>query len=254
MALFIDGTAATIEELCKYEGSILEVAHTEQIDLTEKLELARRELLNELRIFLGRETGGAAEAYIINGIEVSAVAVTPALLEWHAVRALHLAYADAVGQQSNSRHEGKKREYAVRDREAKERLQEIGVGVVRRPIPRAAAPYVSQVPGGGSAYDCLVSVAWVNWANEEGEPSAPVSWAVGQDRVLMVAVPHAPAEVRGWNVYIGRTYNDMSRQNLEPVDPSSVYYQTTSLSVGTACRSGQAADFYVPRSRMLRRG
>jgi hypothetical protein len=254
MALFIDGTAATIEELRKYESSILEVAHTEQIDLTEKLELARQELLNELRVFLARETGRAAEAYVTNGIEVSAVAVTRALLEWHAVRALHLAYADAVGQQSNSRHEGKRREYATRDKEAKERLQEIGVGVVRRPVPRAVAPYVSQVPGTGGAYDCLVSVAWVNRANEEGEPSAPVSRRVDPDRVLMVAVPHAPGEVLGWNVYIGRTYADMSRQNLDVLDLSSVYYQIAPLREGTGCRGGQAADYYVPRSRRVRRG
>src|SRR5689334_3245612 len=96
MALFIDGPISTIDDLTAQDTQLNDVASTEGIDATKKLELAQEELEIELTSLLG---------------DVSGVIVTPALRLWHTYRALTLVYSDAYYSQLNDRYKGKRDEY-----------------------------------------------------------------------------------------------------------------------------------------------
>ena len=54
MALFTDGLICDQEVLREYESSILEVARTEELELTPKLRVAQREIGFEIAAFLQR--------------------------------------------------------------------------------------------------------------------------------------------------------------------------------------------------------
>jgi hypothetical protein len=128
MALFVDGNITSLQDLAAQESSILDLAHSEGIDLGAKLELAQRELAIELDRFISRNAGGA------DGVSVENVVITQPLRRWHALRTLMLAYRDASNNQLNDRFRDKLATYAQVERGAAGQLFEAGVGVVWNPV------------------------------------------------------------------------------------------------------------------------
>src|SRR4030095_8759694 len=142
MALFTDGTISTTEDLRNYETSVLDVAHTEGIDLQAKLELAKREVRVELTSFLLNRSFALGPSR-----ELTNVIVTEPLVQWHSVHSLALTYRDAYNSQLNDRYRGKGKEYASASRRAMDLLFGVGVGISYDPAQKASAPECGVTPG-----------------------------------------------------------------------------------------------------------
>ena len=61
MALLVDGTLNTMESLKAQDSGVLEVSHSEGVDLTAKLEIARHEMEIEIDALLRRSGCGSLE-------------------------------------------------------------------------------------------------------------------------------------------------------------------------------------------------
>ena len=118
--LLTDGSPNTIDELRVYESAVAEVAHTEMIDLTVKLDLSTEEVAQDVLDFLLDRRGADPRAALRRGIGVSDVAVTRQLKRWHAVHALEIFYRDAFNNQLNDRYQEKFREYHRLSKNARE--------------------------------------------------------------------------------------------------------------------------------------
>src|SRR5689334_6901778 len=136
MALFMDGTPSSIDELTAHDSQLLTVASVEGIDVTQKLTLAWDELAMELDAMLN-SSGRAERAVWKPAAGLSSVVVTPPLKLWHTYRALQLVYEDAYNSQLNDRYAGKRDRYGERAMWARERLREIGIGFAALPVRRA---------------------------------------------------------------------------------------------------------------------
>src|SRR5580692_4230156 len=172
MALFSDGPISDTADLQRYENAILNVATQESIDLGAKLMLAQQDLANELLLFLLRRS--TLREYSLNFRRtqgVKDVVVTDPMRQWHVHRTLSLVYRDAYNNQLNDRYKAKWEEYEVLAKASEQTCFQIGVGLVVDPVPQAAAPTLSSVPGSGVGGTYYVAVTWVNGSKQEGAPS-----------------------------------------------------------------------------------
>src|SRR5690348_3793619 len=168
MALFTDGPVSSIEDLAAQDSQLLDVASTEGIDVARKLELAQDDIGVELTVLLSKLSFVDQPFWLAPKPNLGAVVVTPALKRWHTYAALELVYRDAYNSQLNDRYAGKRDQFHQMAQWACEKLVQIGVGLVLRPIPRAVTPLVTPVPGTLADGTYYVSMAWVNRSGEEG--------------------------------------------------------------------------------------
>src|SRR5581483_10270804 len=140
MALFIDGMLNSLLELQSYENRILDVASTENIDVTGKARIAKERLASELRLFLRRNSPSDSFWALTARVNVDDVVVSDPMKRWHAYETLSLIYQDAYNNQLNDRYLGKWKEYAQFAKGALLTLFEVGVGIVRNPAPKASGP------------------------------------------------------------------------------------------------------------------
>ena len=251
MALFTDCTISSIEELRRYETSILDVAHTEGIDLETKLELAHREIGVELTSFLlGRGFGFGA------GRELTSVLVTEPLLQWHSIHTLAITYRDAYHSQMNDRYLGKWNEYARAADRAKGLVFDVGVGVAHNPVPRPVTPNCDMIGGGALAGETYYArIAFENRLGQVGALSQPTVLETEPGTLLTVHAPELPANVRGWFVFLGLSDSDTRRQNETPLGPDSQWILPESGLRSDLPQLGhQHPDYYVSRRRDLLRG
>ena len=96
MTLFTDGPIGGLQELQRYENSILNVASTESIDLSAKLELAQAELGNQVLLFILRHAVRDTKAAVRMSVGLGDVVVTNPLKQWHALATLSMVYRDAI--------------------------------------------------------------------------------------------------------------------------------------------------------------
>ena len=219
MALLIDGEINRIDDLKKYDSSVLEVAAVEGIDLTAKLELAREALLSDVRT------------------------------------ALELVYRDAYFSQLNDRYGSRWREYQREARSAWEKVRANGIGVVANPLARALPPAVNITEGSLDAATYYVMTSWVRADGDEGEPSEAVTASGPIGHGVQAAPAAAPAGATGWNVYAGYTPAAMQKQNQSPLEAGAVWTLTAgTLAAGAAPGRGQAPDLYYKPERGLCRG
>ncbi len=126
-------SSATRKSLREYESSILDVARTEELELTPKLQVAQREI--------GFEHRGLPAAKRIavsgSGSELTNMAVTETLRHWHAVHSLAVIYRDAYFRHLNDRFREKWAQYSLLAKEAKHRCLTAGVGIVAAPLGAA---------------------------------------------------------------------------------------------------------------------
>src|SRR5205807_1086340 len=116
-----------------YESSILDVAHTESIDLDAKLSLAAGEAGDKILRFLLQYVRREDEIPR-RMLGVSDVVVTTPLRRWHAFQTLQNVYRDAYGSQENARYLEKMRAYGQAALTAADEYFETGVGLVYRPV------------------------------------------------------------------------------------------------------------------------
>jgi len=255
MALFTDGELNTLQDLTRYESSLLNVASVEQIDLNE----IGAELLSYLLKQTPRDLSNLA--YIFQTVSarrvlgVSDVVVTDPIQRWHALKSIELTYEDAYNNQLNDRYKGKWLQYQVRADAAAELAYEIGIGLMFDPIPQATAPLLLASEGTQLGNTFYVCVTWLNLAGQEGAPSDVTALTTVDGTQLVVTPANQPTNATGWNVYVGLTPDDPTLQNGAPNALQTQWLLPFSgVFVGVALPTGQTPDWYVVEDRVLQRG
>lgn len=255
MALFTDGAISTAWDLQEYDASVLSVASTEGIDVTGKVNLAQKDLANELILFLlRRATFRDYPPNIRRSRGLADVVVTDALRQWHIYKTLAMVYRDAYNNQLNDRYQGKWNEYEQLSKESSRTYFRLGVGVVADPIPRASVPTLETGAGGGAGGSYYAAASWVNSAGEEGSPSnyAEVSTSAGQS--LTVTLSGCPPNVTGWNVYVGTSPSTVTRQNSSPLSTGGSWTVTGVISTGAPLPAGQKPSWFIVDHSTIERG
>lgn len=257
MALFTDGPINGMVELQNYENAILDVAAAERIDLAGKSTLAQKEIATELTLFLMRrfplpEYPLATPMRQRTG--VSDVVVTEPLRQWHAHKTLAMVYRDAYNNQLNDRYQGKWNEYEQLAKVSSRNYFQIGVGLVAGPIPKAAVPTLTTVPGAGAAATYYVAATWKNQAGQEGGLSDLTQIATNVGQQLVVDAGSAPAGVSGWNAYIGKAPATISLQNSSAIAIGSTWTMTAGLVQGVGPGQGQQPTWFLVDQRVIERG
>jgi hypothetical protein len=246
MPLFTDGPASTIEDLAAQDSQVLDVASVEGIDLTRKLALAQEAVAIDLEAVL-RRSGR-------HSVHLDGVVVTPALRLWHTYRALELVYGDAYYNQLNDRYSAKRDRFADLGKWAHERLILTGIGVAPRPVPRAATPDVTVVPGAVADGTYYITMAWTNSTGEEGAAAIPAVITTSGSNFIVMPKP-APAAAASWNVYAGPGPDAMVRQNDQSIAPGAAWTQPTMVRAsGSGPGCGQPPSYFHALPRIIQRG
>lgn len=254
MALLTDGPVAEIADLQAYDSSILDTARNEGIGLDKKIEVAQRKLELELSVFLPRMGGEGLIAP--NGqVELRKVVVTAGLERWHVLETLAAVYCDAYNSQLNDRYLGRWKEYARLAEQTAELVREVGVGIVRDPLPRPAAPEVAAAGAAGADVTYAIQVAWRS-ASGGSSAASPVTYYSAADGAQpAVSAPGAPENAAGWDVYVSIAGSVPLKQNIGAIPAGTSWtLPGTGLVPGLPASSGQTPDYYVRRSRVLPRG
>lgn len=258
MGLLTDGQANSTQDLRNYENSILDLASSENINLTGKLDLAQDEITTNILLFLLKhETQG----YVPLGDHhrrqrgVSDVVVTAELKRWLALTTLELAYADAYSNQLNDRFARKVEQYQKLAKDAARSYFERGVGIATDPIARAIKPNLDFVAGVGPATTFYVRTAWTNQAGQEGVASELTSFSTTNGTQLSVTVAGVARNVSGWNIYAGYTPDQPTLQNDVPIRVGTAWISPPAgLRTGRKPGEGQSADRYIVNDQVLLRG
>ena len=255
MALFTDGPINTIADLQNYENGILSVANTEGLDLTGKIALAQKAIATELVLFVLRRLPPWNEHVVTQrAIGVNDVVVTEPLRQWHAHQSLALIYRDAYNNQLNGRYQGKWNEYEALAKRSSRTYFQAGVGLVTSPIAKASIPTLTAVAGAGAAGTYYVVVTWANQAGQQGTPSDVAEFTTADGQQLVVTHASAPANVQGWNAYVGTTPSTMSLQNTAPLAIGSSWSMTSALRDGVRPSAGQEPEWFLVDQRLIERG
>jgi hypothetical protein len=267
--LLTDASPNTTEDLRVYESAILEVAHTEMIDLDVKLDLATEEIAEDVLDFLLDHTGADPQMFsrFLLGTPsawrrrrgVADVVVTRQMKRWHAAHTLVIVYRDAFNNQLNDRYQPKFLEYRELARNARERTFHFGVGLALTPIPQAQPPVFSAVSGLIPQTTYYARASWVSASGQEGAPSVITTYDAPAGSLPVVQMTNPPAAATGFNVYMGLTPDTLALQNTSlnsapiPVGQSFTL-ATTGLVAGQAPSDGQVPDVYIDGGWVLRRG
>jgi hypothetical protein len=254
MALFTDGIS-TIQDLMGQDSSVLATAQTENIDLSLKLTLAQQGLGIEITTLLQRSSTCDWQFWLPPCPQLNNIVVTPPLQLWHVFQTLTLVYQDAYFNQLNDRYGGKRVQFQQLAKWAMDKLIQTGIGIATDPIPQAAPPQLTSVPGGGPAATYCASVSWLNAESQEGQPSNPSTLSVEAGYALAVQPVTQPANATGWNAYVGLSPTTMTLQNTSPLPLDQVWVQPSPVSTsGQAQGSGQAPDYFRALPRLIQRG
>ena len=249
MALLTDGPPASLELLQAYESSILDVAHTEGINLETKLNLACAEASDRVLTFL-LEQSSATDADARRAAGVTGVVITPPLRRWHAQLTLLMVFEDAYGGQRNERYQEKVQQYTAAADAAQTEYLRLGVGMVRNPVPVAGQPVINA--SGIDGITCFVAITRVNAAGAEGQPGEIIP-AILNPGAEVSSPEWSNAAYPYWNVYVGLDRRSLTLQNASPL-PLSNPWTYMGLQSGPAMTSGQAPDYYVVFQQNLSRG
>jgi len=254
MALFTDGPPSSIDELAALDSQLLNVASTEGIDVTSKLELAHEEAGLDLYALLKRTSPADRLLWAVVKPNLENVAVTRGLKLWHAYRTLELVYSDAYYSQLNDRYMAKCNRFQELAILHRERLIEAGLGMVSVPVPRAAAPSLTAALGSLPDNTYYLTATWVNRLSEEGASAIPVTITTTASS-FSAQMGAAPANASGWNVYVGTDPDGMALQNGVPLGVGAAWVQPVWISTaGRKPGHGQAPDYVEALPRILQRG
>jgi hypothetical protein len=249
MALFVDGNPSQIFDLANYESAIVEVAATEGLDLSAKMNVAATEVGLELRRFLVQSQGDQQ-------FTLGHVALTDGLMQWHTLLALTAAYRDAHFQQLNDRYKPKWKEYERLAQVSRQLLMETGVGLVFNPLPKPVQPLLGQLAATQPAGTYFVRVEWIDAQGAASSPSDTAGIITQEGSALTVRAIGAPPTATGWHVYAGRLLDDQpQRQNNAPLALGATWtLPSTGLVEGSIPGTGQTAEYYLRHINVLHRG
>jgi|SRR5579862_973807 len=254
MALFTDGIS-TIQDLSGQDSSVLATAQTENIDLGVKLTAAQQELGIELTTLLQRSNTYDWQFWLQPDPQLNNIVVTPPLQLWHVFQTLLLVYQDAYFNQMNDRYQAKRDQFQQLAKWAIDKLIQTGIGIASDPIPRAAPPQLTSIPGGQPAMTYFVSASWLNVEGQEGQPSVPGCLTTAGGTALTAQPVNQPPNAVAWNAYVGLSSTAMAQQNTAPLAPDLVWVQAGPVSTsGQAPGSGQEPDYLRALPRVIQRG
>jgi hypothetical protein len=254
MALFTDGIS-TIQDLAAQDSFVLATAQAENIDLSQKLTLAQQQVGIELTTLLQRSDTYDWQFWLQPEIQLNNIVVTPPLQLWQVFQTLTLVYQDAYFNQLNDRYKGKRDQFQQLAKWAMDKLIQTGIGIVSDPIPQAAPPQLTSIPGGEPAMTYFASVSWLNVENEEGQASGPSTLNVAAGFVPVAQPVNQPPNATAWNVYAGLSPTVMALQNTTPLALDQVWVQAAPITtLGQPPGSGQAPDYLRALPRVIQRG
>lgn len=248
MALVLDGTISTVEDLRALDSAILETSTGEGIDLTRKLRVAEEAVQLELAVFLLR----AANQNGVSGpgVDLGSVLVTNPLRRWHSLRTLVEVYSDAYNSQFNDRYLGKWKHYLKLTRETSDLLFDYGVGIASNPIPRAPRPMVAEAGTGGPVTEYVVRIVWRGRYGTAGSASEATVFPAPNGEVIAVSAEPAPSAAIGFDVLAGESEAALTVQNSSVIAVGQTWTMPTSgLVGGPAPASEQQPSHYIRRNR-----
>jgi hypothetical protein len=254
MALFTDGIS-TIQDLMNQDSSVLTTSQTENIDLSTKLTIALQELGIEVMTLLQPGNNCGWEIWLPPSPQLINIVVTPPLQLWHVFQSLMLVYQDAYYNQLNDRYQAKRDQFQGLAKWAMQKVIQSGLGIVSDPLPQAAAPQLTSIPGGQPATTYYASVSWLNTEGEEGQPGAAAALAVDAGNVLVVQPLSEPINAVSWNIYAGTSDTTLTLQNTAALALDQVWIQAAPVSLGgIPPGTGQAANYTRNLPRVMQRG
>ena len=257
MALFIDGPPASIEDLTDQDSGLLDICRTQQIDASVKLRLAQAEIWVELESLFSQQRPVYPSYYYSQPqFSIRHLAITPPLKMWHTWHTLALVYRDAYFNQLNDRFQAKWNEYRILGNAAKDRLRDIGVGLVLDPIVRPNSPLLTPTPASETGGAFYFAVVLQNEAGEQSAPSLVQSIQLADGNAVDVTLTAVPANARGWLIYGGTSPDHLYLQNDVPIalDGDWLFYPSTAILTGQGPGTGQHPNLVRAVPRLLPRG
>jgi hypothetical protein len=253
MALLTDQELITTRDLLKHENDLLETADRERVEIETKISLAIDEISTETETELEKVfSSGAAGSGA--GISVRNVVATPALLRWLKSRALSLFYFACYGNQLNERFKRKFEHYSKASETAKADYLQRGIGISDSPLAKPGA-LDSEVGSGtvppGAYY---FAATWVNSRGQESALGTAGSVLLSAAGGVLLQSPTAPQNATGWNVYLGRSGDELYRQNAAPLAIADAWNHPGAIAEEVPPGSGQLPDRYLQVQRIFQRG
>jgi hypothetical protein len=253
MAMLLDGPPSNIQDLNARDSDLLNVAGSEGIDLTAKLQLAADDIGMAVESML---TSTLASYGALGALfpALRNIAVTHPLKLWHTYMTLRLVYQDLYYSRLNDRYQAKMKLFGEEEMQAVDDLRTVGLGVVFDPLPQAQAPAIATVSTSDAGGTMYVTVSYVNQRGEEGLMSLPVEADTQDGSADSINIMWSPTNAIGWNLYAGLSPDAVTRQNTETLDPlAAITLAPGQISTGAKPGTGQRANLLhlVPR-RILR--
>lgn len=245
MALLIDESVPSVQDLLRCDGSLMDVAGAEGIDLQSKLSMARAAIVTRLQIFLGDRGERPAT--------IESVVVTEPLERWITLSAISLAFRDGHFRHLSDRYKEKWLLYDKLAESARDDLMRMGIGRTGAPIRRPTIGVTSVVTGSLAEGSYALAISAVNEAGEESEPSEVATLYLSAGGGIRFDAPVLMDATLRWNVYAGRTVEDLYRQNDTPLASTAAMVLQALENYGRPGK-GQQPTTYTSEVRSIRRG
>ncbi|MFN7933416.1 MAG: hypothetical protein U0R19_08825 [Bryobacteraceae bacterium] len=245
MALLIDESTPTVSEMLSVDGSLMDVAGAEGIDLQAKIAMARAEVLTKLQIFL-MDQGEGPEA-------TESIVVTEPLKRWILLSAIGLSYRDGHFRHLSDRYKEKWQLYENLAAAAKEDLMRMGIGRAANAVRRPTIGAMGTVPGSLAEGSYVLAASAVGADSAESESSEIASFYVNGPSGIRVGPPALPDVTLRWNLYAGRTADQLQKQNGIPL-PGDQHFTLTELQSLGGLGAGQRPTVFTKEVRYIRRG
>jgi len=245
MSLLADESKPTVQDMLNCDGSLMDVAGAEGIDLQSKLAMARAEIQTKLQIFLV-DHGESPTT-------VEAVVVTEPLGRWITLTAISLAFRDGHFRHLSDRYKEKWMLYERLAEGAREDLMRMGVGYAAQPLRRPSISAIEVVDGSLPEGSYVVAVSTVDANGVESEVSQAMSLYLETTGNIELSAPLLLDPALRWNAYAGRTADELQRQNHAPLAVGESFTLQALASYGRP-GGGQIPTIYKREIRVIRRG
>ena len=258
MALFTDPDVVSLDDLLKFESSLVQVSSTHGIDVETKIRLAVDEIGDKILLCL-LQAGAPGQWTGTTELGLSNVVLSSPLYRWICFNSLARVYAEAYNVQLNTRFQGKWTEYQQQGTQASNLVLASGIGVVTSPLAKPGLPVIAVSQGTISAPAVFVQVSWTGNHNQESAPS-PVAGTVLNGAASIQITPSElrsdiPTNATGWNVYAASAQGNLTLQTDVPVALDQAWQMPASgIAIGRRPETGQSPELTISFSKRLQRG
>lgn len=259
MALFTDADIVTLDDLLRFEATLVQVASSHAINVETKIHVAIDSIGQRLMLWLLNV--GASDPQTINRrvIGLSTIVVTAPLKRWLCLESLSRFFAEAYDLQLNTRFQAKWTEYQSASGDASQMCFMAGLGIVYNALPKPAMPLVSVQDGSIGIESMFIRTAWADNHGNESALSRVNAVLSNTPSTVVVGMAEgalkAPPSAAGWNVYASTTAAGFTRQNVDPIPIGATWQLPDSgLIDGPEPKDGQQPSYYVALSREIQRG